>query len=253
MFTASIGCFLAFSGTDSPARADENLDLDKVTAFVKLDVSIQRQPAREVDIGLFGEAAPESTRRFISFCSGDNDYKSAGQPFTYDGAQVSKISKDHEIEVGKFANGKSKKLTTKMSESGKVSLSSIDLGEDLTPTKDGAAGQLPIKKGLVTVPKKGGTFSFFIHSGALDDGVDAKSRVVIGEVINDEGLDVIESINSVPVSREDALGTKGAFSTVGKGFDPRAKLASVNRPLQRVEVLKCSVADKASLASFLKF
>lgn len=247
---AAVGSAFALSGVPVPSRAEEMLN--KVTAVAKLDVSILRQPARSLEVQLYGEAAPESTRRFLSFCSGDNDYNSAGLPFTYDGAQVSRIIKGREIEVGKFASGKSKKLATKMNESGKVSLSTINLGDDLTPTKD-ELGLVPIDKGIVTVPKRGGTFSFVIHSNEEPDGDAAKSRVAIGKITNTEGLGVIDDIDKIPVSREDALGTKGAFSSAGKGFDPRAKLASVNRPLQRVEVVRCSVSDKASLSSFLKF
>jgi hypothetical protein len=40
---------------------------------------------------------------------------------------------------------------------------------------------------------------------------------------------------------------------VGKGFDGRAKLASVERPLKKISLVKCTVDQTASFASFLKF
>ena len=250
-FLASAGSWLVLTGGQITV-ADEELPVEqKVTAVAKLDVSIQRAPPRTVLVGLYGESAPESTRRFLSFCSGDNEYKSAGLPFKYDGAQVSTILKGSSIEVGKFAQGSGKKLATKMSESGKVSLSSIDLGEDLLPTQD-PLGSVPMTKGIVSMPKKG-SFKFFITSGEKQDKEFASKNVVVGKIVNEEGIEVVDAIDKIPVSREDILGTKGAFSGAGKGFDPRAKLASINRPLQRVEVLSCTVSEKASLSSFLKF
>lgn len=251
---AASGCIIALAGQPGLVVADEGVPVEdeKVTAVAKLDVSIQRAPSRELEVGLYGEASPESTRRFLSFCSGDNEYKSAGLSFKYDGAQVSTILQGKSFEVGKFSSGSGKKLATKMSESGKVSLSSIDLGEDLLPTQDTGTGTRPMTKGLVSMPRKGGSFAFTVLSGDADKEFRAKN-VAIGKVVNPEGLALIDEIDRIPVSREDILGTKGAFSSAGRGFDGRAKLASVNRPLQRVEVTRCTVSEKASLASFLKF
>ena len=50
-------------------------------------------------------------------------------------------------------------------------------------------------------------------------------------------MEVVDQINQIPVNREDILGSKKAFSDLGKGFDPRAKLAAVDRPLRSVKVL----------------
>jgi cyclophilin family peptidyl-prolyl cis-trans isomerase len=79
-----------------------------------------------------------------------------------------------------------------------------------------------------------------------------EDNLVIGKVLS--GMEVVGRINDIPVSREDSLGSKAAFSNAGKGFDPRAKLASVDRPLKQIKVMQCQVDEKANnVASFLKF
>ena len=77
------------------------------------------------------------------------------------------------------------------------------------------------------------------------------ANVVIGKVLS--GMDIVNRINKIPVSKEDLIGSKGGFSALGKGFDGRAKLAAVERPLQRISILQCQVEEKASISSFLKF
>ena len=42
------------------------------------------------------------------------------------------------------------------------------------------------------------------------------------------------------------------FSSAGKGFDPRAKIASVDRPLVKIRINKCTV-DSANMAQLMKF
>lgn len=103
--------------------------------------------------------------------------------------------------------------------------------------------------GVVSVPNGGKTFDFTIAPKPNPD-LDL-DHVVIGRVVN--GLDVIYKINDVPVSREDSIGTKQAFSNLGKNFDGRAKLASVDRPLQKVTIQQCQVEEKSTISSFMKF
>jgi cyclophilin family peptidyl-prolyl cis-trans isomerase len=248
---------VALISTLEPALAND-LGASKITSKVQLDVSINRQPPMTLQIGIYGNAAPESSQRFLSFCSGDNSYRSSEGAFNYDGAQVSKIIKGSEIEFGKFKAGRGKKLSTSMSQSGQVSLSSIDLSDEITPTTD-RLGLLPHMKGTVSVPAKGRSFEFDISARDGNTDLD-KTNVVIGQVLvnySDKdrggGLAAVEAIDKVPVSRDDLLQSKSVIASAGKAFDPRAKLARVNRPLERVEVVACRVEESASMASFLKF
>ena len=226
---------------DEPPRASAKVDMK---------VSFNREPAKSLSIDLYGREAPESTKRFISWCSGENSIvSSGGNSFSYDGSLVSKVVKGEEIEIGKFKGGSGKKLATTMSDSGKVSMGSIDLAStEVPPTSD--VGTLKNRRGSLSLPRAGQTFAFSLSPSENNDSLD-KKNVVIGQVTNEEGMEVIRKANTVPVSREDPLGTKNAFSSAGKGFDPRAKLATVNRPLQRIEITDCRVSEKASLAGFL--
>ncbi len=226
-------------------------ELPAATSKVEIKVSVNREPAKSLNIELYGQEAPESTKRFISWCSGENDIvSSGGNSFSYDGALVSSLVKDKEIKVGKFKAGSGKKLATSMSDSGKVSMSSIDLAEELVPpTSD--VGALRSRYGSISLPRAGKTFAFILSPSDTTSTDFDRKNIVIGQVTNSEGLVAIERINNIPVSRDDVLSSKTVFSAAGKGFDPRAKLASVNRPLQRIEISDCSVLEEASLTTFL--
>lgn len=196
-----------------------------------------------VTIGVYGNESPLSSKVFLSLCAGENPWD-----VSYDLSQVSRILKDQRIDVGKFAKGGGQRQETWMDNVGKVRIRNVNVAEntvnnDQNNLRHDSAGVVSMKKG-------GGSFEFSISPKAnpkMDE-----EQVVIGRVLG--GLDVIEQINEVPTSREDALGTKSAFSSAGKSFDGRAKLAMpVGRPLRKVVITSCEISDKASLTSFLKF
>ena len=214
----------------------------KITAQVYLDVSVARGPAERITLAVYGDDAPAASKFFLSICKGDY-----GEGVSYDGAQVSRIETDKRIDVGKLSKGGNKKQETWMDGMGKVRIRSVSLASkaihrDQNDLHHDAAGVLSVKKG-------GGTFDFTIapqSNSQLDS-----ENVVIGKVIS--GMDVVSKINQVPASKEDLLGSKGGFSALGKGFDGRAKIAVVGKPLQKVSILQCQVEEKASVSSFLRF
>ena len=214
----------------------------RVTSEVYLDVSIARSPPERITLGIFGDDAPAATKFFLSVCKGDY-----GEGVSYDGAQVSRIQIDKRIDVGKLSKGGNKKQETWMDGMGKVRIRSVSLASSATH-KDSNDFRHDTP-GVVSVKKGGGTFDFTIAS-RTNPVLDAEN-VVIGKVLS--GMNVVNKINNVPVSKEDIIGSKGGFSSLGKGFDGRAKLAAVERPLQRVSILQCKVDEKASMSSFLKF
>jgi cyclophilin family peptidyl-prolyl cis-trans isomerase len=61
-----------------------------------------------------------------------------------------------------------------------------------------------------------------------------KTNLVFGRVL--EGEEVVRRVSEVPVSREDYISSKSLFAAAGKGFDPRAKIIYLNKPLQKVVV-----------------
>ena len=208
-----------------------------ITSQAYLDVSIARQKPQRVTLGLYGTAAPGATKFFLSVCKGDY-----GDGVSYDGSQVSLVQKDELITVGKLAYGGGKSTEIKDGKIRAYNLAERFVNTDTNDLKHDTPG-------LVSVPKRGGTFEFNISPKPnldLDE-----ENLVIGRVT--QGMEVIDEINDIPVSREDGIGSKAAFSSAGKGFDPRAKLITLNRPLRQVKILQCQVDEKGSVASFLKF
>ena len=235
-------CSIASEEQMSPAVLDTGSRQAKITAQVYLDVSVARGPAERITLGVFGDDAPAASKFFLSVCKGDY-----GEGVSYDGAQVSRIEMDKRIDVGKLSKGGNKKQETWMDGMGKVRIRSVSLASkaihrDQNDLLHDAAGVLSVKKG-------GGTFDFTIapqSNSQLDN-----ENVVIGKVIN--GMEVVSKINKIPASKEDLIGSKGGFSALGKGFDGRAKIAVVGKPLQKVSILQCQVEEKASVSSFLRF
>jgi len=235
--------FLIFFPLSSLATENSMVDSPVITSKVSLDVSIARSKPEKVTIGLFGNDSPASTKFFLSICKGDSV-----NGLSYDGSQVSTIVKDEKIEINKFALGANLKQETYKNEVGIVRIRSIDLAE--SAVYDDINDLNHDSPGIVSMKRGGGNFGFTIapkSNPELD-----KENIIIGKVTN--GLDVINQINDIPVSKEDSLGSKAGFANLAKsGGDGRGKIASLNRPLKKVKINQCVVEDSASLASFMKF
>ena len=241
-FSATV-LFNSFIAPPIAVLADDGTSASpKVTAKVSMDFTVGvNKNNQRVQLGLYGEDAPTSTKFFLNMCQGD-----PSKGLSYDGAQVSKVVKDSQIEVGKFAFGSDKKLETYTSSTGVTRTRTIDKADmakfdDNNNLRHDSAGIVSMKKG-------GGSFGFSI-APAPNANLD-QENVVIGRVI--EGMDVVTLMNEVPTSKEDRLGMKAGFSNAGKGFDPRAKIASLDRPLQKIKINKCAV-DSANMAQLMKF
>lgn len=215
-----------------------------ITAQVNFDVKIApSSSSRRFSVGVYGNEAPLTSKVFLSLCSGENAWD-----VSFDSSQVSRILKDQRIDVGKFSKGGSQRQERSIDSIGKVRVKSVNVAENTKNTElntlhHTSGGEVSMKKG-------GGSFEFTIAprpNPSLDDG-----QIIFGKVV--DGMDVIEEINNVPASKEDALGTKSAFSSAGKSFDGRAKLAMpVGRPLRKISIVSCELEDKASLSSFMRF
>lgn len=214
----------------------------KVTSKVYLDVSIARSPVERITLGIYGDDAPAASKFFLNIC--ESNY---GDGVSYDGAQVSRIQMDRRIDIGKLSKGGNKKQETWIDGMGKMRIRSVSLSSKLIHSDiNDLRHDTP---GIISVRKGGGTFDFTIAS-KINPKLDSEN-IVIGKVL--DGMDIVNKINKIPVSKEDIIGSKGTLAAFGKGFDGRAKLAAVEKPLQRVSVLQCKIAEKASITSFLKF
>lgn len=219
-----------------------------VTATVTMNISMNRKEPKQVKMEIYGKTAPIASRSFLSICTGDNPYGTVSEKFSYQGTLASRVVKGQDITFGKFYKGGNQKLGTVMDDYGKVKMQTTNLADEV---KWVDRNEFVHTFGTVSVPKNGGSFEFAISPGDRSKTLDEKN-VVIGQVIADESsTEIINAINNVPVSKEDPLKMKSGFAAAGKGFDPRAKIISLNRPLQRIEVLDCEVNQKASLTSLL--
>ena len=198
--TLSVAVLLPFLSPLPSALADDRhaQGQAKMTAKVSMDVNVGvKSNNQRVQLGLYGEEAPTSTKFFLNMCQGD-----VSRGLSYEGAQVSKVVKDSQIEVGKFASGSDKKLETYTSSTGVTRTRTIDKADmakfdDKNDLRHDSAGVVSMKKG-------GGFFGFTI-APAPNVNLD-EENVVIGRVI--EGMNVISMINEVPTSKEDSLGMK---------------------------------------------
>jgi cyclophilin family peptidyl-prolyl cis-trans isomerase len=227
-----------------PASTSPTQENAAVTAKAYVDVSIARKPAERITLGLYGDEAPRATKIFLSICK--NEYQ---DDLNYDGSTISRVQKDKRIDFGKMSAGKDQRQETYVNPSGKASIRNVDLAEKVTHSDTNAF--LHDTKGTLSVPKGGKSFQFTLTPESKPNKDLDRDNLVIGKVL--DGMDVVNRINAVPVSREDALGTKRGFADAGKGFDPRAKIISLDRPLQKIVVTKCTVDESATLSSFLKF
>ena len=113
-----------------------------------------RSTPQRITLGIYGESAPTASKFFLSVCKGDYGGTS------YDGSQVSKIQKDKVITVAKLAKGGGLKQETWMDEVGKVRIRSVNLAEKVVFNDVNSLRH--DSPGVVSVPKRGGSFAFSI-------------------------------------------------------------------------------------------
>jgi cyclophilin family peptidyl-prolyl cis-trans isomerase len=143
--------------------------------------------------------------------------------------------RDERIDFGKLPAGVDKYEVRKIDSTGRVRRQIKEEAERLV-SKD-VNSLHHDSAGLVSVRKGQKTFEFTITTGP-STSLDA-SNVVVGKVLS--GMDVVDLLNTVPVTQEDVLGSKSRFADAGKGFDPRAKLISLQRPLEKIIIKKAGV------------
>mmetsp|Transcript_829 Transcript_829/g.1463 ORF Transcript_829/g.1463 Transcript_829/m.1463 type:complete len:321 (-) Transcript_829:51-1013(-) len=217
-------------GAEAPSAA---LPRPEVTDRAFLDVSLNGEPLGRLVLGLYGKEAPATVRNFLAVAQ--KEYQG---DISYDFSTVFKIEKDVCVDFGRVAKGMASRNVRTIDNIGKIRTTTVSTAED---TANADHNRLPHDRaGLLTAQRGGGTFEFGVTAAAPAPGARASldaRNLVFGEVLEGYG-EVIAALNAVPTTQDDFLGTKAGFAGAGKGFDPRAKLAYVGRPLAKIVVTR---------------
>ena len=229
----------------------------KVTDRVLLEfvqqVSAEESQTLPLTIGLFGSEAPDSVAAFKQLvagsysapCTEDTDDGSAmemerskssrkaqykqcrageSEPVAYAGSTVWRIVQGSRIDAG-AVRGKWALRRPPMTPA----------GESTTLSHDAA--------GLLSVRRGGGTFDFGLTTSA-DPKQDA-DFVVIGRVMDDKGLDVIKTLDAMPVVRAAAMMGQGDGASASResacAYGSANSYCSQNKPLKKITLARASM------------
>jgi cyclophilin family peptidyl-prolyl cis-trans isomerase len=207
-------------------------------ATLTIAVGANDQEPRRLVVGLFGEAAPDSVNVFRGLCDGTLQ----GMPgVTYRGSTVSRVERDKLIVGGTLPSGAAQDLERSIDSTGYVRQTLINRADAFTnaDTND----LVHDRPGVVSMQRGGGDFRFTIApqaNRALDEG-----NVVVGNVLLDaaESAAVLAAMNEVPVRQPKA--ETSLYLALGKaGGDPRTRIETVYRPLQKISVVGCQTRER---------
>jgi len=246
----------------STASTNENSISTKITNIVDFTIRVGQDQVGQIKLGLFGEAAPESVETMLRLVSGNND-----EGVTYEGATIFKIDQAlQKIDVGRISGGAGKRLENEINSSGTMRIKRYNAA-DWTYNSDINNLSHGLKPYLVSATKFGGCYEFSItmngnqnqnqksntntkNSLSMKEKADRKKiverldreNIVIGEVI--VGSDFIDEIaGKVPYSKDDPFATKTIYAGAGKGFDSRAKIQYLGKPLKKI-LIQNAVIEK---------
>lgn len=216
----------------------------KVTSKARLRFSIGQAEPAEIIIGLYGKDAPDSVRLFEGLCGNGK----LPPELSYRSSQCTRIEKGKSILCGRLASGSAAKIEREIDATGYVRSTLVNLAEEYTTSDENTLSH--DRQGLISMKKGGGSFEFVITPRA-NPSLDA-TNVVIGEVL--DGSDVVAALDAVPSrkpSKDSEVGglifALGAYdeerylSVAKAGGDPRARIETAYRPLQKVKITEATL------------
>ena len=209
-------------------------------ALVSVAVGATNEAPRQISIGLFGEAAPESVRTFRGLCDGTLP-DSPG--VTYRGSAISRVERDKLISVGVSAGG-AQTVERTIDSTGYVRTEYINRADAFK--NNDVNGLRHDQPGRVSMQKGGGSFLLTV-APAANKALD-ESNVVIGQVLQLDDMasgsaGLLRDMNEVPV-RQPKAETSLYRAVAQAGGDPRTKVETVFRPLRKITVVGCQTRDR---------
>ncbi|CAO2185301.1 unnamed protein product [Urochloa humidicola] len=219
-----------------------------VTATAFLDVSIGGEPAGRITVGLFGDASPAATSRFLSLVTGvgyrRKEFVKIVPGYVQHGGVVSypavpfvtdRLAAEADALRERCGDG-----AVVHGSAGAVSIVVRD--PSLPPPKPklvAKGGKLEVLEEQVGVVPNG---TEFVVTTAAAPELDS-SAVLVGRVL--DGMDVVDKIAAVPTVRDN--GGSPYFRVAKLIGDKRAVVAErgFNRPYTKVVVTNCGVLSKA--------
>ena len=144
-----------------------------------------------MDIGLYGEAAPESVALFQGLCGSGT----LPPELRYRSSSCTRIEQGKSIVCGRLSAGSAARIDREIDATGYVRSSLVSLAEQYTTADANALSH--DRAGLVSMKKGGGQFEFVL-TPAANPALDA-SNIVIGEVIS--GRELLQALDNVPTRR----------------------------------------------------
>ncbi|CAO2161802.1 unnamed protein product [Urochloa humidicola] len=221
-----------------------------VTATAFLDVSIGGEPAGRITVGLFGDASPAATSRFMSLVTGvgyrRKEFVKIVPGYVQHGGVVSYPAVPF-VTDRLAAEADALRARCAAAGGGVVhgaagAVSIVVRDPSLPPPKPklvAKGGKLEVLEEQVGVVPNG--TEFVVTTAAAPDLDD--SAVLVGRVL--DGMDVVDKIAAVPTVRDNA---GSPYFRVAKLIgDKRAVVAErgFNRPYTKVVVTNCGVLSKA--------
>lgn len=161
-----------------------------VSDKVKLEVSVGGERVGSIELGLWRSAAPQSVDAFVKLSTGSYTSREGEAPASLERSSAARVLKDRAVVLGalKVQGG----MTTLVP--GKTRPQIVPVAPPTTD--DGPNGISHDAAGLLSVRRGGGSFEFTLLPRAnaeLD-----RDNLVIGQVLNADGMAILERINSVP-------------------------------------------------------
>lgn len=188
--TCSKGGVSAVASAVQPVPNVEQLVTDRVA----LNITVSGVPAGRITLGLWRDAAPVSVDTFVRLARGTMRNEDDEEPASLIGSGTVRVQRDRAVVLGA--------LTRPGGSTSIVPGRARPVRTPVQPPSNKDLNQLSHSTaGLLSMPRGGGSFQFTLTpraNAALD-----RENIVIGQVIDQEGMEVLERLNALATNNYD--------------------------------------------------